>query len=111
VLAIGVFVLYDVPVVGLVAIVPAALAATAGLAAAGTVYGALAGGLRSRETLVPLLVLPVVAPVMIGGTRAFETALAGTTGQAWPWVQLLTVFAVVYITMGVLAFGPLLEES
>jgi heme exporter protein B len=111
VLAIGVFVLYDVPVVGLVAIVPAALAATAGLAAAGTVYGALAGGLRSRETLVPLLVLPVVAPVMIGGTRAFETALAGTTGQAWPWVQLLTVFAVVYVTMGVLAFGPLLEES
>jgi heme exporter protein B len=111
VLAIGVFVLYDVPVVGLVAIVPAALAATAGIAAAGTVYGALAGGLRSRETLVPLLVLPVVAPVMIGGTRAFETALAGTTGQAWPWVQLLTVFAVVYVTMGVLAFGPLLEEA
>jgi heme exporter protein B len=111
VLAIGVFVLYDVRVVGLVALVPAALAATAGLAAAGTVYGALAGGLRLRETLVPLLVLPVVAPVMIGGTRAFEAALAGTTAQAWPWVQLLTVFAVVYVMIGVLAFGPLLEES
>jgi heme exporter protein B len=111
VLAIGVFLLYDVRVVGLVALIPAALAATAGLAAAGTVYGALAGGLRLRETLVPLLVLPVVAPVMIGGTRAFEAALAGTTSQAWPWVQLLVVFAVVYVTMGVLAFGPLLEES
>jgi heme exporter protein B len=111
VLAIGVFLLYDVKVVGLIAVVPAALAATAGLAAAGTVYGALAGGLRLRETLVPILVLPVVAPVMIGGTRAFETALAGTTSQAWPWVQLLAVFAVVYVTMGVLAFGPLLEES
>ena len=48
---------------------------------------------------------------MIGGTRAFEAALAGTTSQAWPWVQLLVVFAVVYVTMGVLAFGPLLEES
>jgi heme exporter protein B len=111
VLAIGVFLMYDVRVVGLVALVPAALAATAGLAAAGTVYGALAGGLRLRETLVPLLVLPVVAPVMIGGTRAFEAALAGTTAQAWPWVQLLTVFAVVYVMLGVLAFGPLLEES
>ncbi|MDQ1466639.1 MAG: heme exporter protein [Actinomycetota bacterium] len=111
VLAIGVFVLYDVRVVGLVALVPAALAATAGIAAAGTVYGALAGGLRLRETLIPLLVLPVVAPVMIGGTRAFEAALAGTTSQAWPWVQLLTVFAAVYVTMGALAFGPLLEES
>lgn len=111
VLAVGVFLMYDVRVVGLVALIPAALAATAGLAAAGTVYGALAGGLRLRETLVPLLVLPVVAPVMIGGTRAFEAALAGTTGQAWPWVQLLTVFAVVYVMMGVLVFGPLLEES
>ena len=111
VLAVGVFLMYDVRVVGLVALIPAALAATAGLAAAGTVYGALAGGLRLRETLVPLLVLPVVAPVMIGGTRAFEAALAGTTAQAWPWVQLLTVFAVVYLMMGVLAFGPLLEEA
>jgi heme exporter protein B len=110
VLAFGVFVLYDVPVVGLVALVPAALAATAGIAAAGTVYGALAGGLRLRETLIPLLVLPVVAPVMIGGTRAFEAALGGTTSQAWPWVQLLTVFAAVYVTLGVLAFGPLLED-
>jgi heme exporter protein B len=111
VLGVGVFVLYDVRVAGLVALVPAALAATAGIASAGTVYGALAGGLRQRETLIPLLVLPVLAPVMIGGTRAFEAALGGTTSQAWPWVQLLTVFAVVYVTMGVLAFGPLLEES
>ena len=45
VLAFGVFLLYDVRVVGLIALIPAALAATAGLAAAGTVYGALAGGL------------------------------------------------------------------
>ena len=111
VLAIGVFVLYNVPVVGLIALIPAALAATAGIAAAGTVYGALAGGLRQRETLIPLLVLPVLAPVMIGGTRAFEAALGGTTSQAWPWGLLLTVFAAVYVTMGVLAFGPLLEES
>ena len=111
VLAIGVFVLYDVPVVGLVALLPAAVAATAGLAAAGTVYGALAGGLRLRETLIPLLVLPIVAPVMIGGTRAFEAALGGTTSEAWPWVQLLAVFAVVYVTVGVLAFGPLMEDS
>jgi heme exporter protein B len=111
VLAVGVFLLYDVPVVGLVALVPAALAATAGIAAAGTVYGALAGGLRQRETLIPLLVLPVLAPVMIGGTRAFEAALDGTTSQAWPWVQLLAVFAVLYVTMGVLTFGSLLEDA
>ena len=59
-----------------------------------------------------LVFLPGYASDMEGGKAlALDPALAGTTGQAWPWVQLLTVFAVVYVTMGVLAFGPLLEES
>ena len=44
------------------------VAATSGLAAAGTLYGVLAAGLRVRETLLPLLLLPVVAPVLIGAT-------------------------------------------
>ena len=110
-LAVGVFVFYDVQVRGLVAIVPAAIAATCGLAATGTVYGILAAGVRTRETLVPLLVLPVSAPIMIGATRAFEAALRGDTATAWPWVQLLAVFGAVYVTVGVLAFGALLEDS
>jgi heme exporter protein B len=111
VLLAGVVVLYDIALTGVLALATAAVAATVGLAATGTVYGVLAAGLRVRETLVPLLVLPVVAPVMLGGTRAFESALAGTTSEAWPWVQLLGVFAVVYTTIGVLAFGALLEEA
>ncbi len=110
-LLIGTFVLYDVSVRGMVALVPTALAATCGIAATGTVYGILAAGLRMRETLVPLLVLPISAPVMLGATRAFEAALDGNTSEAWPWVQLLVVFAAVYLTVGVLAFGPLLEEA
>ena len=85
--------------------------ATIGLAAAGTLYGALAAGLRVRETLLPLLLLPVVAPVLLAATRASEAALGGTTGDGWPWVRLLAVFAVIYVAFGVVAFGPLLEES
>ena len=71
----------------------------------------LAAGLRVRETLLPLLLLPVAAPVLIGATRAFEAALSGTTGDGWSWCVLLAVFAVIYTVFGVLAFGPLLEES
>jgi heme exporter protein B len=82
-----------------------------GLAAAGTVYGALAAGLRVRETLLPLLLLPVVAPVLLAATRAWEAALAGTPGDGGPWLELLGVFAVVYVTVGVIAFGPLLEDA
>ena len=103
--------LYDVELRGLLLIIAAAVPATIGLAATGTVYGVLGLGVRARETLVPLLVLPAVTPVMLGGTRAFEAALDGVPGDGWPWVQLLTAFAVLVVTGGALAFGPLLEES
>ena len=104
--------LYDAEVGDAVVLVLTSLAATAGLSAAGTVYGMLAAGLRIRETLLPLLLLPVVAPVLLGATRATEGALdITTTAEAWPWVRLLGVFAVVYTTFGVIAFGALLEEA
>ena len=104
-------VLYDVEVGSVALLVLAALAATVGLAATGTLYGVLAAGLRVRETLVPVLLLPVVAPVMLGATRAWEAGLGGVPSDAWPWVGLLGLFAVLYTGIGMLAFGPLLEES
>ena len=119
VLVAGVIVLYDAAVdwsrVPLA--VAICLAATAGMAAAGTLYGALSAGLRGRESLLPLLLLPVLAPVLIGATRGFESALdLGLANQrdlaeGWQWTGLLTVFALVYLAIGLVAFGPLLEEA
>ena len=57
----------------------AASAALMALAAVGTLYGGLAAGAKGRETLLPLLLLPVVAPVLIGATRAFEAAFGTRT--------------------------------
>jgi heme exporter protein B len=111
VLALGVVIMYGTDLRGPLVLVVTALVATLGLAAAGSLYGVLAAGLRVRDTLLPLLLLPVVAPVLIGATRAFESALEGAPADAWPWVGLLSVFAAVYIAFGVLAFGSLLEEA
>jgi heme exporter protein B len=97
---------------GVVLLVTTWLAATLGLAAVGTLYGGLAAGARGRETLLPLLLLPVVAPVLIGATRAVEAALGarGTVSDGWPWMGLVAVFAVVFCAGGTLAFGPLIDE-
>jgi heme exporter protein B len=111
VVGVAVVVLYDVTLHAGLVLLCTAVTATAGLAAAGTVYGVLASGLRARETLIPLLVLPAVTPVMLGGTRAFEAALDSNPSDAWPWVQLLTAFAILVIAAGVVVFGPLLEEA
>jgi heme exporter protein B len=111
VLGIGAAILYGTDVHGLAILLATILAATAGLAAAGTLYGVLAAGLRVRETLLPLLLLPVLAPVLVAATRAFESGLDTAAPDDWRWVSLLVVFAAVYVTFGVLAFGSLLEEA
>lgn len=111
VLAVGVVVLYDVELSGAGVLVPATVFATAALAASGSVYGLLAAGARARETLLPLLLVPVAAPVVLAATRAFESALAVTADDAAPWVRLLGVAAVVYAAVGMVAFGPLLEAD
>jgi heme exporter protein B len=105
----GVVVLYGADPAGLGLLVATCLAATVSVAATGTLYGALVSGLRVRETLLPLLLLPVLAPVLIGATRAFEAALDGAPADGWPWCGLLAAFAVLYSVAGALAYGTLLE--
>jgi heme exporter protein B len=109
----GVVVLYGSHVRSYGSVVAACVAGTAGLAAVGTLYGALAAGVRVRETLLPFLFLPVVAPVLLAGTRAWQAALGtGPGGDAVdPWLRLLFVFAAVYLALGVVIFGPLQESA
>lgn len=103
----------DVSASGGVLLVTTAILATVGLASVGTLYGGLAAGAKGRETLLPLLLLPVVAPVLIGATRATESAF-GTNGidvsEGWPWLGLLAVFAVLFSVVGTVAFGPLVDD-
>jgi heme exporter protein B len=110
-LVVGLVVLYGVSLTGAGLLVTSALAASAGLAACGTIYGAMSASLKVRETLLPLLLIPVVAPVMIGATGAWGAALGLTSDDGWRWVGLLVSFAVIYLALGVLAFGSLMEQA
>jgi len=109
------FLLYQIQVsaLGVVLLVTCVVCATTGLGFVGTLYGGLTAGTNGRETLLPLLLLPVVAPVLIAATRATEAAL-GSSGaeisEGWAWVGLLTIFAAVFGVGGSLAFGPLIDE-
>lgn len=107
----GVAVLYDASPSGWPLLVATCVAATVGIAGAGTLYGVLAASVRVRETLLPLLLLPVLAPVLLAATRAFEAGFDERSGEGWPWVGLLAAFGLVYIVAGLFGFGALLEES
>ena len=108
----GVVLFYGVHVHSAWSLLAACIAGTLGLAASGTLYGALVGGLRVRETMLPFLLLPVVAPVLLAGTRAWQSALGtGAGGAGDPWLRLLCVFAAVYLALGVVLYGPLQEAA
>lgn len=111
VLAAGVVLMYGMEVTGALLLLATCTAATTGLAAAGTLYGVVAAGLHVRDSLLPILLLPVLAPVLIGATRAFDAALGGVASDGWPWCGLLVAFALAYLAAGTVAFGTLLEES
>jgi heme exporter protein B len=91
--------------------VVASLLATVGLAAAGVIYGALSAGLRVRETLLPLLVLPILAPVLLAGSRAWEAAISGPVSAGTSWLRILAPFAAVYLVVGIVLYGPLQEAA
>jgi heme exporter protein B len=111
VLGVGVVALFSyratLPWVAVVSVI----AGTIGLSAAGSMYGALSAGARASDTLLPMLVLPVVAPVLIAGVRSWQVAQHGPVSAATPWLNLLAVFAIVYVLLGVVLYGPLQETS
>ncbi len=106
----GLVVLYGVDVDDWFLLVVAGVVAGVAVAATGTLYGALASGLGARETLLPILVLPVLAPVLIGATRAFDDALGAAAVDGWAWTGLLTVAALLLTMVGASAHGVLVED-
>ncbi|HIG25778.1 MAG TPA: hypothetical protein EYG34_03555 [Acidimicrobiia bacterium] len=106
----GIIVFYGSSVKNLFLWLIAGLVTALAVAATGTLYGALASGLGVRETLLPILLLPVLAPVLIGATRAYDDALGAAAVDGWAWTGLLAMFAVVASTLGALAYGALVED-
>ena len=106
----GLLVFYGVEVDDPALLIVAGVLAGATVAAAGTLYGALASGLGVRETLLPILLLPVLAPVLIAATRAFDDALGVAAVDGWAWTGLLAATALVATVVGALAHGVLIED-
>ena len=82
-----------------------------GIAAVGTFYAGITVRLRAREVMLPLLMLPVLAPLLLGAVKATAAALAGDPlGELGTWLQLLVAFDVIMIVAGAATYGFLLED-
>jgi heme exporter protein B len=86
---------------------------TIGVAATGTVFSAVAAQARLRELLLPLLLLPVLAPVLIASTEATIGVLSVPfewSTELLVWLTVLACFDVIFLTAAWMVGEYLLEE-
>ena len=83
----------------------------AGIAAIGTLCAAIASRTRAREVLLPILMFPLLAPLLIAATRTTAGALVGqSAAELQSWLLMLGGFDIVFTTAGWLSFDYILEE-
>jgi len=108
--AVGVLFAVDIASAWLPLLVTVVLGA-AGIAAVGTFYAGVTVRLRAREVMLPLLMLPVLAPLLLAAVKATTAALAGDPfGELAAWLQLLVAFDVIMVVAGAATYGYLLED-
>ena len=109
-LAVGILFAVDVTAAWLPLVTTVVLGAI-GIAAVGTFYAGLTVRMRAREVMLPLLMLPVLAPLLLGAVKATSAALAGDPfGELGAWLQLLVAFDIIMVTAGAATYGYLLED-
>ena len=85
---------------------------TIGFSAVGTLFAAMLVRARSRDVLLPILLYPITIPVIIGGVRGTAALLASPVDEpsAVMWIGILTAFDVVFVTLSLWTFEPLMTE-
>lgn len=90
-------------------LLPVALLTTLGIAAVGTLFSAIAVNTRSREVMLPLLFLPVIAPALIAAVEASSAALQGEAGLT-RWLPFLAAYDALFLVVCPFAFQMVAEE-
>jgi heme exporter protein CcmB len=87
-------------------------AGTIGFAAVGTLFAAMLVRARSRDVMLPVLLYPITVPVIIAGVRGTAALLQPEGGEpmARAWLAMLVFFDVVFITLALWTFEPVMTE-
>jgi len=104
-------VLYNLSLAGIVGrLALVLLLGTIGLVVTGTVFSAVASHARMRELLLPLLLLPLLAPLLIAAVEATAALFAEQPSLDRAWLIFLAGFDIVFLTASWLLSDYLLEE-
>lgn len=80
-----------------------------GISAVGTSMSALTARAKFREILLPILLIPLLVPLILGDLVLTGSAFSGVPHQTGLWILLMAVFDVVYLAVPLLLADLLLE--
>lgn len=104
-------VLYDAGTTALLKLLLIIVLGAAGLAAPGTLYAAMTAQVRAKQTLLPLLLFPLIVPALLASVKATSLVILGDPMQQVPsWIGLLSAFDLIYWSLCGLLFGRVIEE-
>jgi heme exporter protein B len=104
-------VLYDAGTTRILSLMLVILLGSAGLSAPGTLYGAMTAQIRSRQTLLPLLLFPLIVPALLASVKATSLVILGDPmGESRSWISLLAAFDAIYWSLCGLLFGRVVDE-
>lgn len=96
---------------GFVGIALVALLASVGFMALGTLFAAVAANTRLGETLIPVLLLPLLIPVVIFAAGSTQLLLVGRPlAEVSGSVRMLAAFDLVFLIVCTLVFESVVEE-
>lgn len=74
--------------------------AAAGFSAPGTLYAGMTARIRSQDVLLPLLLFPLLAPMLLASVKALTKVITGDPmSELSSWVSVLVAFDVIYWTL------------
>jgi heme exporter protein B len=106
---VGLFLHVDLPP-ALPGLVVVCLLGNVGFAAMATLFAAIAVRTRAREVMLPLLLLPLLVPLLIGSVVVTRGVLAGGLGEAREGLAVLIAFDVVFVVAGWLLFAYVVRD-
>lgn len=82
-----------------------------GFTAAGTLLASISAYARARETLLPIMLLPVVLPIMLSAVKGSNAILTNQGMDEWlPWLQMLALVDLAFLLGTFFLFDYIVEE-
>ncbi len=81
-----------------------------GLVVLGSLLGGIASGQNSRDSLLTIIIFPLLLPLLLAGIKVGEDLLTPATGKVYSWYTLIIAFDLIFTGAALILFPCVFSE-